>query len=170
MLLASWPEVAAAAEYAERTMRSGKARPLQSFDGDTAKDLDAATAQIVPSDGTPGAREAGVMHFIDQAIATVAPEMKGPLTAVVGALNGEAAKRFPGKGRYAALAAAQQHDVMAWLEKENAGLFGLLKGVTVTGMFANPSYGGNKNKAGWKLLGFRDQFSWSPPFGYYDRG
>jgi hypothetical protein len=36
-------------------------------------------------------------------------------------------------------------------------------------MFASPSYGGNRNLVGWKLLGFDDRFAWQPPFGYYDR-
>ena len=40
---------------------------------------------------------------------------------------------------------------------------------TMSGMFANPSYGGNDNKVGWKLVGFDDKFSWQAPFGYYDR-
>jgi hypothetical protein len=38
------------------------------------------------------------------------------------------------------------------------------------GMFSNPSYGGNHQKSGWKMIGFEDRFAWSPPFGYYDRG
>jgi hypothetical protein len=36
-------------------------------------------------------------------------------------------------------------------------------------MFANPEYGGNFQKTGWKLIGFTDQFSWAAPFGWYDR-
>jgi len=44
----------------------------------------------------------------------------------------------------------------------------MLRGATVTGMFANPEYGGNANKAGWKLIGFDDRFSWAAPFGWYD--
>ena len=40
---------------------------------------------------------------------------------------------------------------------------------TAAGMFANPEYGGNRDKIGWKLLGFDDRFFWQQPFGYYDR-
>ncbi len=35
-------------------------------------------------------------------------------------------------------------------------------------MFALPSYGGNRDKAGWHLIGFDDRHFWQPPFGYYD--
>ena len=41
--------------------------------------------------------------------------------------------------------------------------------MAISGMFADPKYGGNVNKSGWKLLGFDDQFSWAAPFGWYDR-
>ena len=39
----------------------------------------------------------------------------------------------------------------------------------MAGMLANPEYGGNYNKSGWKMIGFVDQFSWSAPFGWYDQ-
>jgi hypothetical protein len=35
-------------------------------------------------------------------------------------------------------------------------------------MFADPAYGGNSDKVGWKLIGFEDRFAWQPPFGEYD--
>jgi hypothetical protein len=38
------------------------------------------------------------------------------------------------------------------------------------GMFAMPTYGGNRNNIGWKLIGFEDAHVFYPPFGYYDRG
>ena len=41
--------------------------------------------------------------------------------------------------------------------------------LTVLGLLALPSYGGNAGKVGWKLVGFVDQHVWEPPFGYYDK-
>jgi hypothetical protein len=35
-------------------------------------------------------------------------------------------------------------------------------------MFAMPVRGGNRDKAGWALIGFVDRHVWQPPFGYYD--
>jgi hypothetical protein len=35
-------------------------------------------------------------------------------------------------------------------------------------MFSNPSYGGNRDEVGWKLIGFEAPHPWQPPFGYYD--
>jgi hypothetical protein len=48
-------------------------------------DVDAITAQIIPTDDTPGAREAGVALFIDRALATffgrMAPDFRSQLAA-----------------------------------------------------------------------------------------
>ena len=46
--------------------------------------------------------------------------------------------------------------------------FGGMKFLTVLGLLALPSYGGNADKLGWKLVGFVDQHAWQPPFGHYD--
>ncbi len=47
---------------------------------------------------------------------------------------------------------------------------GLVVGLTssLAGMFAMPSYGGNRDHVGWSLLGFPHQHAWQPPFGHYD--
>ena len=34
--------------------------------------------------------------------------------------------------------------------------------LTLCGMFALPSWGGNRDEAGWKLLGFEDRHAWQP--------
>jgi hypothetical protein len=48
-------------------------------------------------------------------------------------------------------------------------IFALLRYLVAAGMFSDPSYGGNRDRAGWALLGFEDRFAWQPPFGFYDR-
>jgi len=89
--------------------------------------------------------------------------------AGVGEALAYAAQAAPPQTRYAALAAADRVKVMEGFEKDHGGEFGALLFPTMAGMFTNPSYGGNANKVGWALMGFTDQFSWKPPFGYYDR-
>jgi gluconate 2-dehydrogenase gamma chain len=66
--------------------------------------------------------------------------------------------------RFAALDAATQDEVLSGLQgiagdvdlKEIPGtaFFARLLGDTMDGFFADPAYGGNKNLAGWKLVGF----------------
>jgi hypothetical protein len=36
-------------------------------------------------------------------------------------------------------------------------------------MFTLPAYGGNRDRVGWKLIGFEDTHAFYPPFGHYDR-
>ena len=51
---------------------------------------------------------------------------------------------------------------------EKSDFFELLRTHTVMGFLGNPSYGGNRDKVGWKQIGFEDQMTYQHPFGYYD--
>jgi hypothetical protein len=130
--------------------------PFKVLTADQAADLDAATSRIIPSDGTPGAHEANIVRFIDE-------------NKLVVELRRLASERRKGVKSFAALTPAEQDAVIATMEKTKGSHFGDLRAITLTGMFANPQYGGNANKSGWKLLGFDDHFSWAAPFGWYDR-
>jgi hypothetical protein len=37
---------------------------------------------------------------------------------------------------------------------------------TISGFLANPEYGGNAGKAGWRAIGFDDRFVCVEPFGW----
>jgi hypothetical protein len=134
-----------------------------------AADVDAVAAQIIPSDGTPGAREARVVYFIDKAMATWAKPQREPLDKGLKELRARAAKAQPGATSFAALPDDKQIAVIASLEKDKHQFFGFMIQATMSGMLASPEYGGNYGKAGWKWIGFDDKFSWAAPFGWYDR-
>jgi len=131
--------------------------------------LDAVTAQIVPTDDLPGAREAKVVRFIDRSLTTWMKDDREDLLKAIDAINAAAKKASPAAASFAALSDADQLTVLTAFEKSDPEPFGGLRSLTMLGMFTNPSYGGNFEKSGWKMLGFIDQFAWSPPFGYYDR-
>ena len=152
---------AAAAERAQT--------PFKVLTADQAADLDAATARIVPSDGTPGAHEANVVRFIDESLAGFGKDQRDDVNKLVAELRRLAGERHKGAKSFAALTPAEQDAVIATMEKTKGSHFNDLRGLTIVGMFANPQYGGNANKAGWKVLGFDDHFSWAAPFGWYDR-
>lgn len=167
-LVAGWPASAEAAERSfARALETGRAR-YKVLSQEEAADIITLSSIIFPSDGTPGAKEAGVVFFVDQSLATTGKRMKKPLLGVLAGVNAEVATRFPGKTRVAATTDAQQIELMTWIEKNKPEWFGMIKGLSVAGMFAMPSRGGNRNKAGWKLIGFKDQFSWQAPYGWYD--
>jgi hypothetical protein len=51
---------------------------------------------------------------------------------------------------------------------EHTPFFGTVHYLTLCGVFAMPSYGGNRNGEGWKQIGFDRRHAWQPPFGHYD--
>jgi gluconate 2-dehydrogenase gamma chain len=134
------------------------------------RELDAVTSTIVPTDDTPGAREARVVRFMDRSLAGWAKDQKPQMEAALKALGDFTAKKQKGNRSFAAVPAAQRQKLLEDFEKAHGGEFnGGFWFPTMCGMFANPSYGGNENKVGWKLVGFDDRFSWQAPFGVYDR-
>jgi gluconate 2-dehydrogenase gamma chain len=132
-----------------------------------AADVGAIAAQIIPSDATPGAREAGVVFFIDRALATFFSRMAETFRAQLTEFRAECHARHPDCASFSALSSQQQIEFLQTVE--HTPFFVSMRFLTVLGMFAMPSYGGNRDSVGWKLLGFEDQHVFHPPFGHYDR-
>ncbi len=140
--------------------------PFQFFSGEQAAEVEAATAQIIPTDDTPGAREAKVIHFIDRALTTFDRDKQPCYTQGLRDLQAKVRELFPQTESFSDLTSAQQVQVLEAIEKTE--FFELLRLHTIMGFFARPDYGGNYNQVGWKLIGFEDKSTFSPPFGYYD--
>lgn len=130
-----------------------------------AAGLEAIAARIIPTDETPGAREAGVIHFIDQALGSFMAGSAGELRAGLEALDALAASMLDGQ-RFAALEPGVQDELLARIE--STPFFELMHYLTVAGMFSLPSHGGNREYLGWQLLGLSHRHAWVPPFGFYD--
>jgi gluconate 2-dehydrogenase gamma chain len=129
--------------------------------------VDALVSRILPSvDGRPGAHEAGVVYFVDRALASFNAAQKKLYTDGIADLNSRAASVSKGAASFAALTAAQQDEVLRQVDK--TPFFEAVRFDTIVGTFALPTYGGNRNYAGWHLLGLDHQPSFQPPFGYYD--
>jgi gluconate 2-dehydrogenase gamma chain len=156
---------------AAQALRAALATPPEPFTVLTpaqAADVEAFTALIVPSDGSPGAREAHVVYFVDKSLGSWAKGQRPDFEKGWKDLSSRVAKKH-GKGQaFAALTPVQQTAIVAKLEKDKSAFFEFMRGATILGMFANPEYGGNYQKAGWKMLGFDDRFSWQAPYGWYD--
>jgi gluconate 2-dehydrogenase gamma chain len=178
-LLAPADKLAEAGQYAARVARMQSPPPFLVLNADDAADLEAACSQILPSDETPGAREARVVYFIDKSLATWAKEQADPVREGIAMLRTRAVQLTangmqagaPAKSSaraFASLTDEQRHSIIAALEADHSPFFYNLRGATITGFLANPEYGGNYQKLGWKTIGFVDQFSWAAPFGWYD--
>jgi gluconate 2-dehydrogenase gamma chain len=137
-------------------------QPWQFFTAEQAKLFDAVSAQIVPTDETPGAREAHVVRFADHALSSFLKERGPQMTKALAALE----KFSPG---FAARDSADQIKQLTAFEKKDGASFATMRQMTMTGMFSHPEHGGNFDKTGWKLIGYEDRYSWTAPFGFYDR-
>jgi gluconate 2-dehydrogenase gamma chain len=136
------------------------------FDADEAADFAAIAARIIPTTDTPGASEAGVIHFFDNAFAGA---MSGDLDAArAGLAEFNAALAAAGyAGPFARLSDADQDAYLR--RRESTNFFSLVRTMTIFGFFAMESYGGNKDHVGWDLIGFEGHHGgWTYPFGYYD--
>ena len=168
-LAAETGQLLAAASHAHTAARTTPPPPFEILSPEQGADLAAIASQIIPTDETPGAREAGVIFFIDRSLATFAKEQRPALEKGWKDLQKRVAKTYPGQRSFAALSDEQQIALLTTMDKEKNAFFQMMRGATLTGMFASPEHGGNRDKIGWKLIGFNDQFSWAAPFGWYDR-
>ena len=163
------PDLLAKAHAYAQSADAGGAKSYRFFTPQQAADFDAFSAQILPTDETPGAREANVVHFTDYVLSTIDRDQQAAMKDAFKALREQVAKTVPGATSFAAITSAQQIEVMKAMEAmRDAEAFGILRGFTLTGFFCDPALGGNKDKVGWKLIGFQDDFYYKPPFGYYD--
>jgi len=117
------------------------AAPLQVLSAAEAAIVEALCDQIIPADDAPGARQAGVLYYIDRqlagSLARFAPRYHAGLPAF-----GELPK-LPFAGQTAFLGA---------LKGEPAAFFQLVIDHTMQGFYGSPAHGGNRDEASWKML------------------
>jgi gluconate 2-dehydrogenase gamma chain len=122
----------------------------------------AFTERLMPgAPGMPGAREADVLNYIDLAVAGAYAELQDFYRRGLAQLDTFCQQAH--HASFARLDAARQDAVITALEEGKASgftwptaqaFFNTLRTHTMEGMFADPVYGGNKDFAGWRLVGF----------------
>jgi gluconate 2-dehydrogenase gamma chain len=160
-----WPAISAAAAHAQAAVAAG-AGALANLTAAQARDLDAISARIIPTDDTPGAHEAGVVYFIDQAIGGFFVRHRAEFLADYAAFAADVAKQARGRA-FADLPTDQQTELLKGAQ--DARFFATTRLLTVVGFLASQRYGGNRDGIGWQVIGFKDEHVFQPPFGYYDR-
>lgn len=132
-----------------------------------AAEVEAFASRIIPTDDTPGAREAGVVYFIDRGLSTWAKDQLPQFNEGLSKLSRDVGAKFSGQTRLAALTPPQQDEVLKSIEQ--TPFFGMMRFATLAGMFSLPSHGGNKDFVGWKLVGQVEAMEFKSPFGWYDQ-
>jgi gluconate 2-dehydrogenase gamma chain len=146
--------IAEAQQHANHTAIAGTPGKLQSLSAEEAEEVGALASLIIPSGATPGAREAGVIYFIDKALATFDIDKREAYRQGLRTVQARRQELFPGSTSIAGL---KPHDQLRLAEAiENTEFFEMLRVHTVMAYLGRPEYGGNRNQAGWKLIGFEE--------------
>jgi len=166
---ASWlainmPLIVSAAQTATENKEAGVG--FENVTVEESIELSALVNQIVPPDETPGAAEIGVVYYIDVALGSFMSGAAPGLRQGLEELQQKTKSAYPEISRFSELAPDQQTQMLKSVEA--TPFFGMLYLMTLCGMFCLPSYAGNRNDAGWELIGFDHRHAWQPPFGYYD--
>lgn len=166
VLAARFPGAAQAAREARR-VAAGELPPSFGFLSPAeAAEVEAISTLIIPTDDTPGAREAGAVYFIDRALSDFLSPLADEFRAGLADFIKRLARAHPGTSSIADLAPS---DARAFVKSvEDSQFFGLCRTLTVWGTLADPAHGGNRDEAGWRMIGFEDRHAWQPPFGHYD--
>jgi len=132
------------------------------FNHDDAATVAAFTERLMPSaPGKPGAHDAGVLNYIDLALSGAYADLQDFYRRGLAQLDAYCRKAY--NEPFVRLDSARQDQVITALEQgEVTGFtwptaqefFNTMRTHTMEGMFADPIYGGNKDFAGWRLVGF----------------
>jgi gluconate 2-dehydrogenase gamma chain len=180
---AHWPQMLSAAAHARQSAQSSAAGKFEFLTPDEAVEVEALSNCIIPSDDTPGAREAGVIFFIDRALVTFAREEQPKYRNGVVQLQALVHERFPGVQKFSAATPDQQNELLRAMYDTNQdtnnrrinrtpaeNFFDSVRVATISGFLIDPeAQAGNRGGVGWKLIGRDPAHMFQPPFGYYDQ-
>ena len=136
------------------------------FDAATAAEISAIAGQIIPDNDTPGADAAGVIYFIDRALAGYDQDRRELYREGLKAAQVQRAQMFPRSTSIHELSAEQRVELLKSIEKTE--FFEQVRTHAVLGWLGHPMHGGNLGMSGWKAIGIDHAMQYQPPFGYYD--
>jgi gluconate 2-dehydrogenase gamma chain len=132
--------------------------------------LDAIVGRIVPGNqDDPGAREAGVVTYIDRALSGAYADYQlhyreglRALDVYVDENHGEKFFELSDSDQDAIITKLEQGAISNIDATGGREFFLMVWAHTIEGLFCDPAYGGNKDAVGWKLIGFPGaQFGYS---------
>ena len=137
---------------------SSAAQPETALSAAQLRTLEAFVDRLIPKDELgPGATECGVAVYINRSLGDyLAPEKAA---FIAGLEATDAFARRSEDRAFAELSPEKQDAVLTAMDKGTAAdfpearaFFGRVRRLALEGMFGDPSYGGNRNFAGWDLI------------------
>ena len=140
---------AAAATLTGSACRGGASGAWRFFKDREARTLEAILERLIPDDGSPGARDAGVIHYIDRQLTTHFRRHRKTYR------DGLRLADHLAGGSLAAAPLERQEKVVRELERNPATqpFFDLMLAHAMQGFYGNPRHGGNREFASWRMLG-----------------
>jgi gluconate 2-dehydrogenase gamma chain len=149
-----WPALAAASTAADNAKHT-----YAVFSAAQAALMDALVEVLIPADDFPGAKDAGVVTYIDK-------KLGGPYGSFFIARYETGLKQVEEISRqrfhqdFASLDGSQQSTLLHAFADKTYGadiqdFFHAVLSDTFEGYYGNPEDGGNRNGASWKMIGFR---------------
>jgi hypothetical protein len=131
------------------------AAPASVFTAEQRRVLSAFVDRLIPKDELgPSATECGVPNYIDSCLADFLAAEKPSFLQSLAAVDVYA--RSSQGAQLAELSVEKQDAVLTAIDNNQAptlkAFFNRVRRLTLEGMFGDPSYGGNKNFAGWDLI------------------
>ena len=142
-----WAAAAGALVSLPRWIRNS---PWRFFTPEEARTVEAICAQLIPTDQDPGAREAGVVDYIDIQLTRALKRSQPAYRQGIAAVDSASRARF---GRaFADLPSADQVEILSAAEKNSKPFFDLILAHCRQGFYGDPRHGGNRNMVSWKML------------------
>jgi gluconate 2-dehydrogenase gamma chain len=176
-----WPAILSAATHARSASQNSSAAKLDFFSSDEAREIDALTVRIIPTDDMPGAREAGALYFIDRALTTFAADDQKAYRSGLPDLQARTHEMFPAVEKFSTATPEQQDQILRSLDEHvQIGhsssplrpaqiFFEMIREHAIIAFLVDPESGGNRDAVGWKVIGREPEHMFRPPFGYYDK-
>jgi len=139
--------------------------PWRFFTPAEARTVEAVCEQIVPDDQDPGARQAGVVHYIDRQLTGFLRDFRETYRRGLAALD--ETSRAVGGAPFASLPGEKQTAVLevleagkapgdAWKQLDARAFFEMVVAHTMQGFYGSPRHGGNREAVSWRMLGVPD--------------
>jgi hypothetical protein len=184
-LTAHWPALLSAATHARDAAHAAEPPKFDFLSPEQAVEIEAVSARIIPTTDTPGAREAGVVYFIDRALLTFAKDQQKICIDGLGELQTRVSETFSGAAKFSALTPDQQDQILHSLDEQapssgragrrnrsgGSSFFESVRTLTIMGFLIDPDSDrrGNRDAVGWKVIGRDPAHMFQPPFGFYDK-
>ena len=121
------------------------------FTDEEAETAAAICEQIIPADRDPGARDAGVVNYIDVQLSRRFRRFRTIYRQGLADVDTSSRARFGNV--FVRLTADQQVQVLNEMEEKSKIFFDLILSHTRQGYYGDPRHGGNRNMASWKMVG-----------------